>query len=148
MCGQAITNGSLSWQELMCTPYMGDVCKDALQSQQDCLPDRLGSSDIYIPLLGGENQKDLEVQARLLLNGLSIIGASPECEKAVLPFLCLYVFRLCDSDGTLYQPSSMDCLTISTGVCEREWMEAVNLLGPGVLPQCESLPSTSLVCGK
>ena len=57
--------------EQMCTPdlYVGDLCKDALQSQQDCLPDRLGSSDIYIPLLGrdGDNQDALEMQAGVLV---------------------------------------------------------------------------------
>ena len=133
----------------MCSPdvYMRDVCGDALQSQQDCLPDRLGSDDIFISLRSGGNQEDLEMQARFLLNGLSFIGVSPECEKAALPFLCLYLFRLCDSNGTLYQPSSMDCVTISTNVCKREWTEATNLLGQEALPQCESLPVTTLSCG-
>ena len=120
-----------------------------LQSQQDCLPDRVGSSDVYISLPDGDNQDDIEIRARTLVRfGLPRVGTSPECQEAVVPFLCLFLYPLCDSEGTLYRPSSMDCVTISTGVCEREWMEAVNLLGPGVLPQCESLPSTSLMCGK
>ena len=60
-----------------------------LQSQQSCLPDRLGSSDIYITPRDGVDQDELEIQAELLLNGLSspLISASPECEEAVLPFL-------------------------------------------------------------
>ena len=128
---------------------MGDVCKDALRSQQDCRPDSQGSSDIYISPRE-DDQEDLEIQAELLLNGLSspLISASLECEEAVLPFLCLYLFSLCDSDGTLYQPSSMDCVTISTDVCEREWNVATMLLGQGRLPQCESLPMTSILCGE
>ena len=121
-----------------------------LQSQQSCLPDRLGSSDIYITPRDGVDQEELEIQAELLLNGLSspLISASPECVEAVLPFLCLYLFRLCDSNGTLYQPSSGDCVTISTVVCEREWIAATTILGPERLPQCELLPMTSLLCGK
>ena len=121
-----------------------------LQSQQSCLPDRLGSSDIYITPRDGVDQDELEIQAELLLNGLSsqLISASPECEEAVLPFLCLYLFRLCDSNGTLYQPSSGDCVTISTVVCEREWIAATTILGQERLPQCELLPMTSLLCGK
>ena len=126
---------------------MRDVCRDALQSQQDCLPDRLGSSDIYISPRSGENQEDLEMQAKLLLIGLSAI-ASPECEEAALPFLCLYLFRLCDSNGILYQPTSIDCVTISTGVCEREWAIAAGAVGQERLPQCELLPMTPLLCGK
>ena len=116
--------------------------------QQNCLSDRLGSSDVYISLHDGDNQEELEMQAMQLVNGLSFIRASPECEKAVLPFLCLYLFGLCDSNGTLYRPSSMDCETISTDVCEREWMAATNILGQSALPQCESLPVESLTCGK
>ena len=129
---------------------MGDVCKDVLQSQQDCLPDRLGSSDIYISPRSGENQEDLEMQATFLFNGLSspLISASPECDKAARPLLCLYLFRLCDSNGTLYQPSSMDCVTVSTDVCEREWAVATNLMGQQGLPQCELLPVTAIPCGE
>ena len=117
-----------------------------LQSQQDCLPDRLESSDIYISPRDGVDQDELEIQAGLLLNGLS--SASPECVEAVLPFLCLYLFRLCDSNGTLYQPSSGDCVTISTVVCEREWIAATTILGPERLPQCELLPAETFECGK
>ena len=121
-----------------------------MQSQQDCLPDRLGSSDIHISPRDGEDQEELEIQAKLLLNGLSspLISASPECEEAVLPFLCLYLFSLCDSNGTLYQPSSMDCVTISTVVCAREWIIATNFLGQEALPQCELLPVATIECGK
>ena len=129
---------------------MGAVCRDVLQSQQSCLPDRLGSSDIHISPRDGEDQEELEIQAQLLLNGLSspLISASPECEEAVLPFLCLYLFSLCDSNGTLYQPSSMDCVTISTVVCAREWIIATNFLGQEALPQCELLPAATVECGK
>ena len=121
-----------------------------MQSQQDCLPDRLGSSDIHISPRDGDDQEVLERQAVLLLNGLlsPLIGASPECQEAVPPLLCLYLFRLCDSNGALYQPSSVDCVTISTVVCETEWMIATDILGQENLPQCESLPMTSLLCGK
>ena len=128
---------------------MGDACRSVLQSQQDCLPDRLGSSDIRISPRDGVDQEELEIQAGLLLNGLSspLISASPECEEAVLPFLCLYLFGLCDSNGTLYQPSSGDCVTISTVVCEREWIAATTILGPEVLPQCELLPAATIECG-
>ena len=121
-----------------------------LQSQQSCLLGSLGNSDIYISPRDGDDQEELEIQAKLLFNGLSspLISASPECVEAVLPFLCLYLFRLCDNDGTLYQPSSGDCMTISTVVCAREWAVATEILGQERLPQCESLPMTSILCGK
>ena len=88
----------------------------------------------------------MEQQAQQLLTGLQLLTPTPECRAVVEPFLCLYIFGLCDSSGELYLPSSGECETLTTETCVREWMMAVSLLGGDQLPQCNSLPASSVVC--
>ena len=90
---------------------------------------------------------ETEGQVNLLLNSLNtFISPSPECRAAVEPFLCLYLFGLCDSSGVAYGPSSEECVFISTDVCASEWSQANSLLiqvGRSPLPECTSFPSTA-----
>ena len=121
--------------------YRGKTCKNVLQIQQACLTGRGDSQEVYIPQ--DINQEKMELQAHQLLTvGLSFLQTSAECEAAVQPFLCLYLFGLCDSgSGQVYQPSFTECVTLMTMTCAREWQVAINTqLGQTLLPSCESLP--------
>ena len=82
--------------------YTQSACREDLLSLQGCLPDRLGSREVYIST---NDQEAVETQANNLLNNLDLLNPSPECWAAVQPFLCLYLFGLCDSCGAAYQPS-------------------------------------------
>ena len=129
-----------------CEVYEGQACKEALLGVQNCLPDRIGSDDVYIPF--GVDQEEMENQAALIIErGLDAIGASPECKERAIPFLCIYYFGLCDSGGVQHQPSMEECISVSTGTCQAEWITA-NLFLPGQLPTCESLQEGSIPCGR
>ena len=72
--------------------------------------------------------------------------ASPECREVAVPFLCWYIFGLCDnSNETLYLPSADECAMITTEICAQEFSE-IGTRFPGVVPQCESLPNTTVEC--
>ena len=124
--------------------YTQDACQDYLLTLQGCLPNRQGSSAVYVSVT---DQVETEGQVNLLLNSLNtFISPSPECRAAVEPFLCLNSFGLCDSSGVAYGPSSEECVFISTDVCASEWSQANNLLiqvGRSPLPECTSFPSTA-----
>ena len=123
--------------------YTQSACREDLLSLQGCLPDRLGSRDVYI---SATDQEAVEAQANNLLNNLDLLNPSPECRTAVQPFLCLYLFGLCDSRGAAYQPTFEECVLISTGVCATEWDTAnsfLRTLGLPSLPGCTSFPSTT-----
>ena len=129
--------------------YTQSACREDLLSLQGCLPDRLDSRDVYI---SATDQEAVEAQANNLLNRLDFLNPSPECRAAVQPFLCLYLFRLCDSRGAAYQPTFEECSLISTDVCATEWATAnrfLTTLGMPSLPECTPFPSTvSATSGK
>ena len=106
---------------------------------QDCLPSRRNSSEIFVNSRGSEREQ----QAQQLLAGLNILNPTPECRGVVEPFLCLYIFGLCDGSGELYLPSSGECQTLTSETCAREWRMAVSLLPDDTLPKCETLPEMS-----
>ena len=121
--------------------YTGDVCRSALQSLQSCIPDRCGSTEVYIPSVGLQNE--IEQRLASLVGGLQLVNPSPECQAAIVPFLCSYYFQLCDSSNTLHPPSLQDCVLIANQTCAREFQTAVTVLGRDNLPNCETLPSTT-----
>ena len=127
--------------------YTGTACTDVLRDFQNCLPDRQSASDIYIALREHEEQEAIEIEAQQLQTELQFLEPSHECKQAVVPFLCLYLFRVCDSTGKLHHPSYNQCVYISTDICAREWRQATEYLGSGVLPSCESFPAVSSLCG-
>ena len=132
----------------MCTPetYAGSVCREVLQTQQSCLPDRNATGDIIITVDPASSQKDKEEQAKLFIGGLSFLDPSPDCMEAVVPFLCFYIFPLCDSSGRPYQPSAAECSTLIDGICAREFETAATFATSDQLPQCQLLPETTLEC--
>ena len=119
--------------------YRGEACREELLARQSCLTG--GGEEVHIPQ--DINQEETELQANQLLTvGLSFLQTSAECEAEVRPFLCLYLFGLCDSgSGQVYQPSFSECVTLMTKTCATEWQAAVGTqLGRSLLPSCESLP--------
>ena len=116
----------------------------ALTAQQKCVPDRCGSTEIYVRM--SANQEDVESQVSLLLNRLQLSNPSPECGEVVGTFLCFYYFGLCDSSGELYLPSAGECETLTTQTCAREFEIAVSILGNASLPQCNTLPLSETDC--
>ena len=141
-CSSIIFQGASSTSTCSQVAYTGDVCRIHLATLQDCLPDSSISSEIFV----SSTSSELEQQAQLLMFGLQSLNPTPECREVVEPFLCLYIFGLCDSSGELYLPSSGECETITTETCASEWTMAVSLLGSDQLPQCNSLPASSVVC--
>ena len=89
------------------------------------------------------SQQDKEEQAKLFIANLD---SSPECMEAVVPFLCFYIFPLCDSSGRLYQPSAAECTTVIDGICAREFESAATSAMSDQLPQCQLLPQNTLEC--
>ena len=64
--------------------YTHSACREDLLSLQGCLPDRLGSRDVYI---SATDQEAVEAQANNLLSNLDLFNPSPECRAVVQPFL-------------------------------------------------------------
>ena len=116
--------------------YSGEVCRDELVSLQMCFSGV--TSPLNIP--SSIDQQSRENDAMSLVNGLSFLNPSQQCSEAIMPFLCLSIFSLCDSNNTLHTILRQDCLDIRDDVCAREWSQAVAFLGDGVLPVCEDLP--------
>ena len=126
-------------------PYSGEVCRDKLVSLQLCFFDTTASSPaLNIPT--SISQDSSEEMAMLLVNGLTFFNPSEECLGAILPFLCLTLFPLCDPDNNVHTISREDCLSLRDEICVDIWRMAVQFLGPGVLPICENLPDISNEC--
>ena len=82
----------------------------------------------------------------MLMNGIAFLNPSPQCREVILPFLCLFVFKLCDLDSHFHNSLREDCLEIRDDICAEEWLSAVNFLGDRVLPICEDLPDITDEC--
>ena len=132
----------------LCVPenYTGTVCREELQAQQNCLPDRSATDDIFIAVGSASSQTAKEEQANLFIGGLSFLNPSSDCMEAVVPFLCFYIFPLCDSSGHLYQPSSAECKEITDGICAQEFAMAAVFVEASQLPQCALLPEKTQRC--
>ena len=61
-----------------------------------------------------------------------------------MPFLCFYLFGLCDSSGQVQLPSSEQCEIFSSETCASEIETVTTLFGSFL--QCESLPINSVEC--
>ena len=89
-------------------------------------------------------QQNDESTASQILLGLNIINLSPECRELVVPFLCLYLFGLCDTSGSFIQPTIGQCEEIRDVVCRTEWATALRF---GIdLPDCGIFPMESPSC--
>ena len=118
--------------------YSGEVCRDELTSLQKCFFGATTPSPaLNIPT--SISQDSSEEQAMSLANGLSLLNPTEECIEAIVPFLCLALFPLCDHDNNLRTISREDCLSLRDEICVDPWRMAVQFLGSGVLPICEDL---------
>ena len=131
-----------------CMPenYTGSFCREVLLTRQGCLPDRNAAGDIIIAMDPSLSQQEKDEQARLFIGGLPVLDPSPECTEAVVPFLCFYIFPLCDSSGRPYQPSAAECTTVIDGICAREFELVASFVTSDQLIQCQRLPETTLEC--
>ena len=127
-------------------PYMGQVCRSAFQSRENCLQGGFNNGQINIPV-SSTSQEELELQAQQFIGGLQLLNPSPECMEQVIPVICLYIFGgLCSDSSELYRLSSEECFTITDDVCAREFETARSLIGDDQLPQCQLLPDTATEC--
>ena len=126
--------------------YTGQVCRGTLTSLQTCFSgDTSPPPALNIP--SAIDQRAGERDATNLVNGLiSLLNPSPQCREAIMPFLCLSIFTLCDSSNHLHTILREDCLELRDDICAEEWRQAVAILGPGVLPICEDLPDSEDQC--
>ena len=126
--------------------YSGATCRAELQVYQECFSGSAGSNgDILIR--SDINQESVEADAELLIeSGLSLLNPSAECVAAIRPFLCLYLFGVCDSSTQLRQVSSSECVDLRDDICATVWSAAVGFLGPGTLPVCEELSTLTETC--
>ena len=125
--------------------YSGEVCGDELISLQMCFSD-VTSPPPALNIPSSIDQQTGESTAISLVNGLPLLNPSQKCTEDIMPFLCLYIFSLCDSSNTLHTILRQDCLDIRDDVCAREWSQAIAFLGGGVLPVCEDLPDDITMC--
>ena len=126
-------------------PYSGEVCREELVSLQLCLFDATASSSaLNIPT--SISQDSSEEMAEILVNGLSFLNPSEKCLGAILPFLCLALFPLCDPDNNLRTISRADCLSLRDEICVDTLRMAELFVQARVLPTCEDLPDISNEC--
>ena len=123
--------------------YSGEICRNELTSLQLCF---FGATTSVLNIPTSIPQESSESDAMLLVNGLNILTPSEECLAAIVPFLCLSLFPLCDTDNNLRTVSREDCLSLRDEICVDIWRMATRVLGPGVLPICEELPDVSNGC--
>ena len=108
--------------------YTGEVCLDELMKYQSCYHQQPSHQDvIYIPF--ETDQEEAEATATRLLQGLPLLSPSPECEAAIKPFLCLYLFGSCDTNNQSHQVTKDDCLRVREDVCVEEWELAERYIG-------------------
>ena len=125
--------------------YSGEVCREVFISLQRCFSGVTSlSRALNIPSL--INQQMGERDAMNLVNGLTFLNPSPQCRESIMPFLCLFVFSLCDSSNNLHTTLRKDCLDLRDDICAEEWIQAVGFFGDGVLPFCEDLQDITDDC--
>ena len=122
--------------------HTGDVCRETLTTLQTCFSG--DASAINIPLQ--VDQQVGESNAMNFVNGLSFLNPSLQCREAMMPFICLSIFQLCDSSGNLHTILREDCQELRDNICAEEWIQIVRFAGPGVLPVCEDLLDVVVEC--
>ena len=117
--------------------YVGTICSDELSQQQSCFSE-LETNEILIS--PNVSQEVGENAAIFLLRGLPLLSPSQKCMLAIKPFMCLYLFGLCDVNNQLHQVSQADCVRIRDELCVEQWKRATMI--PGVmLPDCSTFKS-------
>ena len=121
------------------TGYEGMVCTEELMEWQECFS---GQQDISIS--SNVDQLEAENMATTLLTGLKLLSPSAECQAAIKPFMCLYLFGSCDKEGQQRQVSQRDCVRLRDELCPEQWATAVRLMFE--LPDCSQLKDKEIQC--
>ena len=122
--------------------YTGKFCFNELLQQQSCFSG-LETNEILIS--SHVNQDKAEDKAESLLALLPILSPSQECVTAIKPFMCLYLFGLCDESNQLHQVLQADCVRIRDELCVEQWKRATMI--PGVmLPDCSTFKDDDIQC--
>ena len=116
--------------------YTGEVCLDELTKLQSCYASQV-NEPVHIPF--HTNQGEAEATVQRLLLGLPLLSPSPECEAAIRPFLCLYLFGSCDSNNQTHQATKANCISLRDVVCAQEFVQAERIVGQDMLPNCDDL---------
>ena len=128
------TNGSH-----VCFPYpttpSGGVCRAHLTNTLLSLNCDPGETPLVL--------RDEENTASQLLPLLNLLRPSAACTEAVVPFLCVFLFGLCDSSGVSIQPTSVQCEQIRDVLCPDQWRQAALVVD---LPDCSSFPAEEHFC--
>ena len=108
--------------------YTGTVCQEELRSLKALL---VGNGSTY-PLTATDSSLDTARQIMTYIDN----WASPTCAAEVKPFLCLYLFGLCDAtEEVSYQPSSCHCRNLRDNVCADDWRKVKH---SNLLPNCDT----------
>ena len=101
--------------------------------------DSSNATDVYIA--SGVDQIENEQFLNFVVDAIEFGStfSSQECVDAFLPFMCQYLFPLCNTSGDLLLPSQEECLAISTGVCQAEW-DLLSRVAADYIPHCADLP--------
>ena len=129
---------------IIMTAYSGDICRDKLLSLQTCFSG-VTSPPPALNIPSSIDQETGESDVMTLVNDLS---SSQQCQEAIIPFLCISLFNLCDSSNTLHtiHTTREDCLYVRDYICTSEWSMAVKFLGADALPVCKDLSNNTVEC--
>ena len=127
------------------TAYSGDICRDELLSLQTCFSG-VTSPPPALNIPSSIDQETGENDIMSLVNGLSLLRPSQQCREAILPFICTFIFNLCDNNNTLHTILREDCLHIRDDVCAEVWQIAVSADDQVLLPVCEDLQEITVEC--
>ncbi|KAL5515467.1 hypothetical protein EMCRGX_G000637, partial [Ephydatia muelleri] len=128
-----------------CVNYSKSTCFQALSEISACLPGTQ-HNDSSIKIAANVDQETNDETAQLIISGLPLLGASEMCKSSLIPFMCLYLFPLCDGKGMAHKPSIDQCIEISTVLCKDEWQKAQSISTvKNQLPDCQRL-SISASC--
>ena len=113
-----------------------------------CLPGTQ-HNDSSVKIAANVDQETNDETAQLIISGLPLLGASEMCKSSLIPFMCLYLFPLCDGKGMAHKPSIDQCIEISTVLCKDEWQKAQSISTvKNQLPDCQRLSISTSCLGK
>ena len=122
--------------------YEGTICSQELRQWQMCFSGQQ-TNDVYVP--SSIDQDEAESMASQLLTVLPLLSPTPECVDAIKPFMCLYLFGLCDAKNRLHQVSRAECVRLRDDVCAGPW-KIVSDVQAGALPDCSTFEDQEIQC--